>query len=69
MQKHININNMFPPTTHLTLPPYKHAPTLSTTSTTTTNANTNKKQYNKVPSENKVSKQQTQTKKSNFAVW
>ena len=38
MQKHININNMFPPTTHLTLPPYKHAPTLSTTSTTTTNA-------------------------------
>ena len=39
----------------------------ATSSTTTTNANTNKKQYNKVPSENKVSKQQTQTKKSNFA--
>ena len=38
------------------------------TSTTTANANTNtnKKQYNKLPYENKVSKQQTQTK-SNFA--
>ena len=41
MQKHITINNMFPPTTHLTLPPYKHTPTISTISTistTTTNA-------------------------------
>lgn len=38
MQKHITINDMFPPTTHLTLPPYKHAPTISTTSNTTTNA-------------------------------
>ena len=38
MQKHITINNMFPPTkptTHLTLPPYKHIPTISTTSTNT----------------------------------